>query len=197
MANYLDQMMIADDPIVSGYMFYTMKLDLLLKDGEESVLQDLSHFTYTTVNIFAVTENFKEISNDEFYIPTEVNGEPGISTFTGEKLDAHKALYEFEPSKAPATEHDPMGIHYSLEEPNEYHTEIETIPILIADGLRSVLSIDTTDKNTVVIGHGDNVIEAEVIGLMAKSGLSAFTSRKVVEDASVWGKSVHTTSHHY
>ena len=65
---------------------------------------------------------------------------------------------------------------------------------MIADGLRNVLSIDTHDKNTVVIGHGDNVIEAEVIGLMAKSGLSAFTSRKVVEDASVWGKSVHTTS---
>ena len=55
MANYLDQMMSVDDPIVTGYMFYTMKLDLLLKDGEESVLQDSSYLLYTTVNIFAVT----------------------------------------------------------------------------------------------------------------------------------------------
>ena len=55
--------MSADDPIVTGYMFYTMKLDLLLTDcGQESVLQDLSNFEYITVNIFAVTENFKEIS---------------------------------------------------------------------------------------------------------------------------------------
>ena len=115
MANYLDNLMAADDPIVSGYMFYTMKLDLLLKDGEESTLQDLSHFTRTTVNIFAVTENFKEISNDEFYIPTEVNGEPGIDFITGEKLDAHKALYEFEPDQPPATEHDPKGILNSFE----------------------------------------------------------------------------------
>ena len=35
-------MMSVEDPIVTGYMFYTMKLDLLLTDcGQESVLQDL------------------------------------------------------------------------------------------------------------------------------------------------------------
>ena len=75
---------------------------------------------------------------------------------------------------------------------------METIPILIADGLRDVLSIETKGKNTIFLGQGEYIIyEAEVIGLMSKSGLSAFTSRKVAEDAETWGKSVHTTTHHF
>ena len=49
-----------------------------------------------TVNFYSTASNYKEVTFDKFYVPTEVNGLPGENLITGEKIDAHKALYDFE-----------------------------------------------------------------------------------------------------
>ena len=58
-------------------------------------MKDLGNVNAYSVNIYGLDSNFKDVSLDKFYIPAEVNGEEGISMLTGEKIDAHKALYEY------------------------------------------------------------------------------------------------------
>ena len=96
MANYLDSHMLDENPIVSGYMFITSDMNTLLPDGRPTRIEDYSDFKRFSANIYAVPEDYKNVTYDQFYIPSEVNGEPGVSRLTGEKVDAHEALYAFE-----------------------------------------------------------------------------------------------------
>ena len=60
-----------------------------------------------TINLQAVPENTRDLTYDQFYIPSEVNGQPGQNRMTGEKLDAFEALYDYVPAHPPFDEPDP------------------------------------------------------------------------------------------
>ena len=82
---------------------------------------------------------------DQFYIPIEVNGEPGQSMLTGHKIDAVEAIYDFKPTHTPSSSYDSENVTMDLEEPTGNDIEyLETIPLLISEGFRSQLSIDST-----------------------------------------------------
>lgn len=76
-------------------------------------------------------------------------------------------------------------------------TKLPTIPILISEGLRNALSIDTGDNNLVLLENNLDVKPAQVVGLMAKASHSAFTARKVEEFHATIGKAVITSMAYY
>ena len=47
------------------------------------------------VNTYSIDPGFKHVSNNQFYIPTEVQGKPGVNSLTGAKLDAHQAINDY------------------------------------------------------------------------------------------------------
>lgn len=66
--------------------------------------------------IYGSSENYLRVSYDEFYIPTEVNGiKP--SALDQEPMDAHRALYEYEPGEF-QNEADQFGIVVSSRDAN-------------------------------------------------------------------------------
>ena len=55
MADYLDKLVIEDDPLVLGYTFYTEHIANICKEcDEESHLTDLSEFSDSEVKIYAL-----------------------------------------------------------------------------------------------------------------------------------------------
>ena len=54
--------------------------------------------TVKILNIFAVTPDLDEIIYDQFYQPTEVLGEPGVTAVTREKLNVCDAIYGYQPA---------------------------------------------------------------------------------------------------
>ena len=64
--------MLKDDSFITGYMFYSLKLDSLIDDN--SYIQDYSSYSSFTTNVFAVSEEFCNLTYDQFYVPNEVNG---------------------------------------------------------------------------------------------------------------------------
>ena len=71
------------------------------------------------------------------------------------------------------------------------------MPVLLAEGLRDVLSVDSDERNPINFEIGGRLYEAKVVGLMAKAGQTGFTARRVIEESTAWGKSVHTTRHDF
>ena len=66
--------------------------------GEENFWQelvDLSGFNNYPVNIFGVEENYLKSSYDEYYIPSEVNGQDASSLIGVPKINAYEALYDY------------------------------------------------------------------------------------------------------
>ena len=115
-----------------------------------------------------------------------------------EKVDAFKALYAFE-SETPQAKDDPFGVIVNFRDsPGSLHKQIETIPVLISEGFREMLSIDTREgHNKIAILQQDYQYDAQVVGLMEKTGSFAFTSRKIVKGAQAWEEAVLTSSKHY
>ena len=73
-------------------------------------MKDLSHANTMAITIYSLASNFKQVSSDQFYVPSEVNGKWGINVLTGEKIDAHKALYEYQAPSHAIIENDPYSI---------------------------------------------------------------------------------------
>ena len=96
------------------------------------------------VYIYALDGNYRDVSIDKFYIPAEVNGEPGIDMITGEKIDAYKALDEFRSDEEINLENDPNGLIFS---PMAKQNKIPPIPVLLSEGFRDVFSVDTVQNN--------------------------------------------------
>ena len=184
MADYLDSQQIeqADGSrsIVDDYTFVTINLDDLYGSADEIFIQDVSGQNVMTVNMYSTASNYKAVTKDKFYVPSEVNGMPGENLITGEKIDAHKALYDFEQTKGiyPVTT-DPYSLLQTYDTSYLTETKLPTIPILISEGLRNVLSIDTGDNDQLMLQNNFDVKPAKVVGLMAKLSHSAFTARKV------------------
>mmetsp|Transcript_6434 Transcript_6434/g.8614 ORF Transcript_6434/g.8614 Transcript_6434/m.8614 type:complete len:122 (+) Transcript_6434:2602-2967(+) len=112
-------------------------------------VSDLSRLNDMKMNLYSIDENFKQVSNDDFYVPAEVNGEAGINRVTGEKVDATKALYEYEVPEDAILQLDPYGVLKSLDQGTLDQTYTAPLPVLVAEGLRTVYSIDTKDNNEV------------------------------------------------
>lgn len=83
---------------------------------------------------------------------------------TGEKLDAFSALYDYRPpemSQIKASSdfgesyYDPWTLLVATQDPghDNYRTDeyIESIPLLVSEGLRDQLSIDSTDAYKKVL----------------------------------------------
>ena len=50
------------------------------------------------MNLYSLSSNYYDVANSKFYKPSEVDGMPGESLISGKKLNAYKAIYDFEPS---------------------------------------------------------------------------------------------------
>ena len=70
------------------------------------------------MNLYGVAEDQRSISYEQFYIPTEVNGEEGVNSITGSKLDAFEAIYDFKPEE-PIQDPDPLNLIKRLEDSAE------------------------------------------------------------------------------
>ena len=106
-ANYLDEVMQEEDSPVTGYFFTTSIIDLFLSSFDDTKIKDFSTQHVYTMNLQGAPENLRDLTYDQFYIPVEVNGQPGINRMTGEKLDAFGALYDYVPANPPTSELDP------------------------------------------------------------------------------------------
>ena len=106
-ANYLDEVMQEEDSPVTGYFFTTSIIDLFLSSFDDTKIKDFSTQHVYTMNLQGAPENLRDLTYDQFYIPVEVNGQPGINRMTGEKLDAFEALYDYVPTNPPTSELDP------------------------------------------------------------------------------------------
>lgn len=106
-ANYLDEVMQEEDSPVTGYFFTTSIIDLFLSSFDDTKIKDFSTQHVYTMNLQGAPENLRDLTYDQFYIPVEVNGQPGINRMTGEKLDAFEALYDYVPANPPTSELDP------------------------------------------------------------------------------------------
>lgn len=70
-----------DDSPVTGYMFYSPRIDTFLRDVstsvDDSLMGDYSEQTMMTINLSNVAQSYRQNTYDKFYVPTEVNGELG------------------------------------------------------------------------------------------------------------------------
>lgn len=156
-------------------MFKSVVLDKISEEPQETRLGDISFTHMFTMNLFAISSDFKELTYDGFYIPTEVNGE----SYRFEKPDAHQALYDFDSSRALPETKDPVGILNGVVKASEKDF-IAPVPMVFSSGLKQQLSIDTGDNNLVKLSATRlDFVEANVVGLMEKAGTSMFTKRKV------------------
>ena len=55
----------------------------------------MSGFNNYPIYIIGVEENYLKSSYDEYYIPTEVNGQDASSLISGPKINAYEALYDY------------------------------------------------------------------------------------------------------
>lgn len=60
--------------LVDGYSFYGTSLNSLISDTKHTELMDLSKLNRMDMNVYAISSNYKEVSTDRFYLPSEVNG---------------------------------------------------------------------------------------------------------------------------
>ena len=75
-----------------------------------------------------------------------MQGHPGVNSLTGAKIDAHKALNDYEAPDNAIFVRDPYSIlkEYDGEAfDSETFTAISPVPILISEGFRNVFSVDT------------------------------------------------------
>ena len=165
-----------------------MNLNKFESQSENTLLKDLSQLNALTVNVHALDSNFKQVSSDRFYLPSEVNGKDGTSMLTGEKVDAHKALYDYEAPNDAILSSDPLNLLKNLVP--SVNKKLAPIPVLISEGLRDSFSVDTVKNNQVLMETYFETFSFDIVGLMSKTGLSSFTERKVNDSFSTWGKSV-------
>lgn len=86
---------------------------------------------------------------------------------------------------------DPYGLINSLSpSKGDGLPKLPPIPVLMAEGFRTVLSVDTDKNNKVFMESYGEDFTLDLVGLMSKAGGSAFTARKVAEGFDIWGKSV-------
>ena len=142
MAQYLDQ----HSDVVESYQFSTTVMDKLLIGEQETEMFDLSDHSKFTVNLYAVDEFYHELTYDEFYIPVEVNGEPGVHALSGEKEEAHHALYAYESPDLPDNR-DPHRLINSQDLAWFALKHDPVAPLLMSEGFRKVLSVDTSEHN--------------------------------------------------
>lgn len=117
---------------------------------------------------------------------------------SGEKLDAYEALYAFEDSTEPNVSKDPFKLVNGLHESIGRESERETIPLLVSEGLRHALSVDSaSETNKVLLNIEGGILEAEIVALLDKSPGVAYSDRKVIEASPLIGKAVQTTTKHY
>jgi len=123
-----------------------------------------------------------------------------MSKLQRDKIDAHKALYDFrQPRELPLTT-DPLAVINRAEQARGEATDkVSAIPVLISEGFRNVLSVDTGVHNSVFLQKSalgltnSELFSAKIVGLMSKVGYSDFTARKVMYS----GKAMQTTTDHY
>lgn len=150
------------------------------------------------MHVYSIGSNFKEVSFDRFYVPTEVNGEPGIGLISREKVDAHAALYAYETPDDAIYSSDPYSLLKSFVPGGGLpQKKIAPIPALVAEGLRDVFSVDTKEHNKMILKVFGEDFALELVGLMSKTGYSAFTARKVIDSLESWGKPVQVTYEHF
>jgi len=58
-------------------------------------------------------------------------------------------------------------------------SQIPPVPVLVAEGFRDVLSVDTVENDEVLLTVCGEAFTLDLVGMMSKTGMSAFTSRKV------------------
>lgn len=96
--------------IVDDYTFITMDMDTLFDRVHDFELNDLSNYNKFTMNLYSLSSNYYDVANPKFYKPSEVNGMPGESLISGEKQNAYKAIYDFEPSGKDPSEFDSLAL---------------------------------------------------------------------------------------
>lgn len=76
MAAYLDSKMIGKNPDVLGYIFTSAGLSTMLGDEGESrfFVKDYSDAKSTPVSIYGVSSQYRDVTREQFYIPSEVQG---------------------------------------------------------------------------------------------------------------------------
>lgn len=117
---------------------------------------------------------------------------------TGEKIDAHKALYEYQTPSDAILSSDSHSLLKNLAPGGGLpEQKLPPIPVLVAEGLRETFSIDTVKNNKIFLETKDERFGLEVIGMMSKTGLSGFTERKVTDGFNTWGMTVQTTYQHF
>ena len=108
--------------------------------------------------------------------------------FSTETVDAHKALYEvsydFKSDQTEPRSIDSFSITNSLETFEDKQMR-GPISMLLSEGLRNVMSIDTTDERSGIFlfwKDSPQVYDTKIVGLMHKTGSTGFTSTKVMTD---------------
>ena len=145
MADLLDSYMEPKNgQIVLGYTFEAKPI----KYASVSTKSDVPEYG---LQIYPVDEHFKDIINSDYYLPYEVNGQDGLSS-NKEVLDAHRALYEYERRTEKEEDVDDVnGIIQSADWHDMLVPKAESVPLLIAESFRHMLSVDTDLYNDVLL----------------------------------------------
>ena len=102
---------------------------------------------------------------------------------TGDKIDAHKALYAYETPDDVVMTSDPHGLLFSVSPAKGCglpKQKLPPIPVLIAEGMRDVFSVDTVSNHEVLMETNGEDFTLNLVGLMSKAGNAGFSGRKVV-----------------
>ena len=209
LSNYLEEQKEKDNAVLS-YSYFGFDLDQIcdlqrctyLGSGSSTAGND-EDGSNVHVYLYSVDENYLETTYNYYYRPSEVSNSTSY-TFTDDwwsKPDAIKALYSFD-SYARQSKDEIDIVNNNMPEESQRRRPVAKIPILVSEGLRGPLSLDTEANKNAVIDIKGQKYEAEVVGLIAKmpgTAMTAVNSGKnkitldMEESSFSFGRSVITT----
>ena len=122
-------------------------------------------------------DNYIDTIDNRFYKPVDVNNATLYTSTESywSQPNAIEALYAYEPYARPSR--DELDLSKSLySSENIDRKPVAKIPILVSEGLRGSLTLDTEDNRNAILLINGSKYEAEVVGMIAKMPGAHFSS---------------------